>query len=115
MIYIFWEGTIISKWEETHSEEDLLKIGADLLLSGVKSGVPIMTQLISLVKYLDQIKKKLDHGGRLKRSDRRMGLYAVCGLVKGKALDFHDDNSGIFIQAPKSKTTTSCVSVRATM
>ena len=98
MIYTFWRGTLLSKWDETHDEEGLLKIGAALLITGMKDGVDLETQKIGYKQYLDSIKKRKVEKKGIHRSDHNMGLYALMALIKLKEIDFHDDMDGIFIQ-----------------
>tara|TARA_R110000803_G_scaffold171408_2_gene234355 strand:- start:733 stop:1059 length:327 start_codon:yes stop_codon:yes gene_type:complete len=101
MIYTYWKGTIISKWEETHTETDLLKIGSDLIMTGLKDGVSIQKQIEGYKRFMDGIKKRKDEKKPIRRTDHNMGLFALMALVKTKQIDFDDDNDGIFIQGPR--------------
>ena len=72
MIYTYWKGTILSKWDETHTETQLLKIGSDLLLTGMKDGVTIPKQIAGYRRFLDGMKKRKDEKKSIRRTDHNM-------------------------------------------
>ena len=103
MIHTFWKGTLISKFYEV-SDDELMKLGSQLVEQGVRRGTPIKTQVKVYTSFLDNLKDRKTKKKPIRRTDHTFGLHSLCALVKLKIISLDDDLDGILNQKKRRKS-----------
>lgn len=104
MLYTFWKGTLLSKWEEVKDDE-CLKYGKDLIEHSIRQNIPIKTQIQTYIHFLNCVKRRKDNNQSIYRSDHQMAYHSLMALCYLKIVHLDDDTSGILKINQKSRRT----------
>tara|TARA_R110000824_G_scaffold136868_5_gene300792 strand:- start:55 stop:369 length:315 start_codon:yes stop_codon:yes gene_type:complete len=104
MILTFWDGVYISKWRRIPRRE-LIELGGNLILTGLKEGVSLDKQIVFYKYFLDTLKDRKIKKKRIYRSDHQYGLSCMMALIKLKVIEEEDDpNNGLYRHPKQIRT-----------
>jgi len=95
MIYVFWDGVYLSKWNNIDKDK-LYGLGYDLIKTALEEGRSINQQILVYKHFLDCMKDRKVKRQRIYRSDLNYGLYCIMALIKLKVIDEDDDIHGLY-------------------
>lgn len=102
MLYTFWKGTLLSKWDEVKDEE-CLKYGKDLIEHSIRENIPIKKQIETYIHFLNCIKRRKDNNQPIYRSDHQMAYHSLMALCYLQIINLDDDTCGILKINQKSR------------
>ena len=105
MLYTYWKGTLLSKFQEVDDKECLV-YGKTLIEHSIrKEKIPIKLQIKTYIHFLNSIKRRKDNKQPIYRSDHLLAYHSLMALCYLGITDLDNDQDGILRVNQKSRKT----------
>ena len=105
MLYTYWKGTLLSKFQEVDDIE-CLEYGKTLIEHSIRrEKISIKTHIQTYIYFLNCIKRRKYNKQPIYRSDHLLAYHSLMALCYLKIIDLDDVEDGILRVSQKSRKT----------